>query len=967
MKRKWLRTLLIFLGVVLLFALWILLSGGTENYSKKYEGVDLAADVSGIGRSDTYTHYLEKYASSEKPTEGAEIDVLGVSPSSGIEVRTLEDGTQGVYTDVKSVAEWKVALPSAGLYNIEISYLTVESRGVDVERSLMINGAVPFSGADTLVFTRLWTDGGEVKKDNQGNDVRPTQVERFEKQKAYCRDAMGYSVEPYRFYMNEGENTISLTAVNEPVIILGISVLPIPEDKTYSDYRSAQPEAQMSAEAKNYVEIVQGEDSVLRSATSLYARYDRSSAATRPYSVRNTILNYIGGTAWNLPEQWIEWEVTAPEDGYYNLTIKGRQNYQRGGLSCRTLYIDGEIPFDEVKTITFFYENKWNMMTLSDESNAPYEFYLTKGTHRIRLETTLGDMGEILKEMEDSIYRLNQIYRKVLILTGVNPDRFRDYNIIGVYPEVIEAMELESKRLYNLVDRTVACTGQKSDRIAVAQTLAVQLEQFVENNDRITRSFVNFKDNITALGTAMQNMSQMRLDIDYIVLSGVDAKISSESETFFDSAMHEIRSCLTSFFVDYNMLGDVYGSEDEVIEAWIMTGRDQSTILKTMIDDTFTPATGIKVNVKLVDPTALLGAVVAGNGPDIVVSTDTWNPVQYALRNAAVNLLEFEDSKELLENYFPSAYAALELNDGLYGLPETQTYSVMFYREDVLKELGLEIPETWDDLIAMLPTIQGNNLSVGIPYPDIAAPNLAPYYSMLYQNGGAMYDEKATKTLIDSESGVSAFELYTSLYNDYGLPTVFDFVSRFRSGEMPIGVYDYTTYNTLMVSAPEIRGLWDFTLIPGTIRQDESGNLYVDHSVHSQGTSCMMIATDDEKLKSSCWEFMKWWISTDSQVRFGREIESVLGSSARYATANINAFKQLAWSAEQIETLYEARTWTVGYREIAGGYYTNWHMTNAIRKVINNKTDARETLLNYTRTINEEIKKKRTEFGLPLE
>ena len=184
---------------------------------------------------------------------------------------------------------------------------------------------------------------------------------------------------------------------------------------------------------------------------------------------------------------------------------------------------------------------------------------------------------------------------------------------------------------------------------------------------------------------------------------------------------------------------------------------------------------------------------------------------------------------------------------------------------------------------------------------------------------------------------------------------------------MPIGVYDYTTYNTLMVSAPEIRGLWDFTLIPGTIRQDESGNLYVDHSVHSQGTSCMMIATDDEKLKSSCWEFMKWWISTDSQVRFGREIESVLGSSARYATANINAFKQLAWSAEQIETLYEARTWTVGYREIAGGYYTNWHMTNAIRKVINNKTDARETLLNYTRTINEEIKKKRTEFGLPLE
>ncbi|MDD2647792.1 MAG: extracellular solute-binding protein [Eubacteriales bacterium] len=967
MKRKWLRTLLIFLGVVLLFALWILLSGGTENYGNKYEGVDLATDVTGIGRRDTYTHYLESYGSLERPTEGAVVDVLGVSPSAGVEVRAMEDGTQAVYTDVNSVAEWKVTLPKAGLYNIMIDYLTVPSRGVDIERSLMINGKVPFAGADTMVFTRLWTDGGEVRKDNQGNDVRPSQVERFEPQSAYCRDAMGYVVEPYRFYFNEGENTVSLTAVNEPVIIRGISVMPILTESSYADYRAAQPEAEMSADAKNYIEIVQGEDSDLRSSTSLYARYDRSSAATRPYSVRNTILNYIGGTAWNLPGQWIEWEVEAPEDGFYNLTIKARQNYQRGGLSCRSLYIDGDIPFEEAKTLTFFYANQWNMMTLSDEEGTPYQFYLKKGTHRVRLETTLGEMGDILKEMEDSIYRLNQIYRKVLILTGVNPDRFRDYNIIGVYPEVIDAMELESKRLYNLVDRTVACTGQKSDRIAVAQTLAVQLEQFVENNDRITRSFTNFKDNITALGTAMQNMSQMRLDVDYIVLSGVDAKVQAESENFFDSAMHEIRSCLTSFFVDYNMLGDVYGSDDEVIDAWIMTGRDQSTILKTMIDDSFTPASGIKVNVKLVDPTALLGAVVAGNGPDIVVSTDTWNPVQYALRNAAVDLRRFSDCDAILENYNPSAYAALRLDEGLYGLPETQTYSVLFYRQDVLDELGLTVPNTWDELIAMLPTIQGNNLSVGIPYPDILAPNLAPYYSMLYQNGGAMYDERATKTLIDSESGVSAFELYTSLYNDYGLPTVFDFVSRFRSGEMPLGVFDYTTYNTLMVSAPEIRGLWDFTLIPGTARQDANGKTYIDHSVHSQGTSCMMIATEDEEMLNNCWEFMKWWVSTDSQVRFGREIESVLGSSARYATANMNAFRQLAWSAEQIETLSEQRKWTVGYREIAGGYYTNWHMTNAIRKVINDKTDARETLLNYTRTINEEIEKKRTEFGLPLE
>ena len=58
---------------------------------------------------------------------------------------------------------------------------------------------------------------------------------------------------------------------------------------------------------------------------------------------------------------------------------------------------------------------------------------------------------------------------------------------------------------------------------------------------------------------------------------------------------------------------------------------------------------------------------------------------------------------------------------------------------------------------------------------------------------------------------------------------------------------------------------------------------------------------------------------------------------------------------------------THGFREIAGGYSTTRHMTNAVRKVITTKEDPRETLLNYARTINEEIKIKRREFNLPTD
>jgi hypothetical protein len=96
-------------------------------------------------------------------------------------------------------------------------------------------------------------------------------------------------------------------------------------------------------------------------------------------------------------------------------------------------------------------------------------------------------------------------------------------------------------------------------------------------------------------------------------------------------------------------------------------------------------------------------------------------------------------------------------------------------------------------------------------------------------------------------------------------------------------------------------------------------------------------------------------------------MESILGASARYQTANQEAIRQLAWSDKQLSVLLEQMTHTKGFPEIAGGYSTTRHITNAIRKVINTKEDPRETLMNYARTINEEIRIKRREFDLPLD
>ena len=193
MSRKWRNILIGVLAAVLVIGGIWLLSRTPDNFRAKYEGTDLSTDVSGIGRSNTYTAYLEQYADLPAVSEAVEVDLAAFEGEGG------EPCGDGIMTADNSDLTWKVNVAEAGLYNIRLDYLTTESRGVDIEREIAINGEVPFSGAGTLCISRLWTDANEVRQDNQGNDIRPMQKEIFEKQSAFCMDDMGYQTEPYAF------------------------------------------------------------------------------------------------------------------------------------------------------------------------------------------------------------------------------------------------------------------------------------------------------------------------------------------------------------------------------------------------------------------------------------------------------------------------------------------------------------------------------------------------------------------------------------------------------------------------------------------------------------------------------------------------------------------------------------------------------------------------------------------------
>ena len=928
-------------------------------YGAESEAKEIHQGKESMEREGSYANYIKDIDTTKKTNSEIKVPLFEVKAKSSYEIlKDFEGEKEVLLAKEDGFVEWDITVPEEGFYNIYIEYFPIKGRGIDIERKVLINGEVPFLGADTITLSRIWTDKNEIKKDNRGNDIRPSQVEVPRWETSYFKDYMGYYTEPYQFYFKKGKNSLRLEGISEPLAIRELVLKNEADRVSYEEYAAAKENEKFANQQtqKDFQYKVQGEDSNYRSDPTLYSIFDRSSSSTEPYSASKITLNMIGGNAWRVPGQWIEWEVEVPEDGLYSFSIKGRQNYNRGYVSNRKLLIDGEVPFEEVAVIPFKYSNEWQLNTLSNENGEAYLFRLEKGNHTIRLENTLGELGEMLNKAEESIYALNNAYRKILVLTGATPDAYRDYQVEKVYPEVIELMAEESQKLFELVDELTAYSGQKGTQAASVQTLATQLQRFVEKPHEIPKSLANFKTNIGALGTSVLNMREAPLDIDYLLVSAAEATLPVVKEGFLEKAVHEVRSFVASFFEDYNSIGNVYEEDAKPIDVWILSGRDQSTILKAMIDDTFTPNTGISVNVRLITANVLLPAVVAGTGPDVALNVAFTEPVNFALRGASEDLSGYAGFEEMSKQFYPSAFESYKFNDGIYAMPETQNFPVIFYRKDILEELGLEIPNTWKDLIHMLPTIQKNNMEVGISSADTSA-----FLAQLYQRGGSLYEDGGKKILIDSTEGVESFEFFTMLFTHYKLPLIYDFPNRFRTGEMPIGIADYSTFNMLSVFAPEIRGLWGFAPLPGI--EDKNGD--VDRSCSSWGTCSMMLSSAKDKDKA--WEFLKWWNDSETQIRFGREMESLMGASARYATANTTAFEELSWSNENSKMLKEQWQFVKGTPEVPGGYFATRHILNAFRKVVYNNDEARETLLDYTRTINDELVKKRKEFGLPID
>jgi ABC-type glycerol-3-phosphate transport system substrate-binding protein len=918
-----------------------------------------------------YSTYREEYQHKEHLQQEINIPAYQYSHIDGMEVEILEDfeGSAGksILTEEQGNIEWDVDLPEEGLYNISIEYYPIKGKSSAIQRSLFINGKLPFGEAANLEFNRVWGNAlDHIESDNRGNELRPRQIEKPMWQNAAIKDFQGYYREPFSFYFEAGKNTISLYSQREPMVIKHIRLHPIDPVLEYNETVNRYNEMGLKAAKSQFIKI-QAQDAVYKSEPTLYPFTDRSTYLVEPYHPSELRINAIGGYNWRVPGQTITWEIDVPETGLYNIGLKAKQRHVRGLNSNRKIYINGEVPFKEMQQVQFQFNTQYSMKVLG--GHEPQLFHLNKGINTITLEVVLGDVAPLIRTMEAATLELTALYRKILMITGAKPDVYRDYQLETRIPDLLKDFQRFSDVIVEVATEYEKITGQKNEYTATLHTMAEQLQNLINRPQNISKSIDSMRNNISALGTFVLTVREQPLDVDYLIVASPDEEMPVVKESFFKRLINELVVFFYSFIIDYNTIGNIIENPEKTksVEVWITTGRDQAQVIKSLVDDYFTPATGINVKLRLVQGGTLLPATLVGTGPDVALHLGNDIPVNYAMRNAVYDLTQFDDFEEVAQRFRQSALVPYQYDGGVYALPETQRFEMLFYRKDILEELGLEVPQTWEDIFAILSVLSKNHMEFGLPQPgrqfgQQAIINLQPnpmYAMLLYQLGGDFYQDAGTASGLTSVEGVKAFQMWNEFYTHYSLPAEFQFANRFRTGEMPIAIEDYQNYNLLQVFAPELRGLWGFAPVPGFLQEDGT----IKRDVASTGENTILLDAAEDK--DSAWEFMKWWTSEEIQTEFGREMEGLMGAAARWPTANVEAFEKLPWPVEDFKQLQLGFEWVKGIPEVPGGYFTGRHIENAFWKVRHEDYNPRESLEEYVELINSEIELKRFEFGLP--
>ncbi len=930
-------------------------AAGTSSSSSQASSEEYENDM----LTNNYTHVSEKYTA--PAYQGEEVVIKSAENYDGLGGGTVTSDTIGNYADqvidlgLGDSATIKVNVPQTARYVVSLDYLSYDDSILPIEASLQVDGEYPFYETRRFTMESTWIEPEEKSYDRYGNEIVPVpdKYKRWEN-KAVTDASYRYS-RPLDMELTQGEHEFTIN-VSEGTFYLGnIHLEPVEE----------VPEYQSSEKADgNAIITIQGESPLYRNDSSVraIAEYDVN---LDPYSNSDKLLNVLDRDSFSSAGQMVTYQVTVEKAGYYNIGAHYVQSEKNGFPVFVNVMVDGEIPNTAFVNYPFAYTTKYKNTTLQDEDGNNLTVYLEEGDHTLSFQIVEDNLREVLEAVDVIMSNVNDLALDITKVAGSNQDKYRDLKMEKYIPDISDRLNSWADQMEQLEKSMRVYTPKSKKAVAAfsSMTIAVnQLRDLAENPNEIpyriselTQSQSSVNQNLANLIDVL-NSNELAFDRIYVYQDGASLP---KSKNIITSAVTNISRFISSFAAQAYSTSNTDSSH---LKIWVNRPRAYLEIMQQIIDEEFTPETGINVDLCLMpDQNKLVLANSTGDAPDIAMGINYTIPYELAIRGALKPLTEFEDFNEVTKPYPAGLFIPSTIGDQIYSLPETMNFWVLFYRTDVMDKMGLEVPDTIEDVQAMLPDLQMRGLNFYYPTAGmIAMRNFHGTAPLLFQNGSQMFAEYGSEGVtLNSEEAVEGLTTLTELFTIFNCPIdVQQFYQRFRNGNLPLGIGDYGVYNLLSNAAPEIANSWKISVVPGVKNENGEVERYT-----CGGAESSVVFRSNEERENMAWEFLRWWSRDDIQAKFGQTLQISYGSSYIWNTANLNAFDELPWDSENKQVIKEQAQWLMEVARIPGTYLLERELSNAFNDIVVNGKTLRTRIDKAVKTVDREVDRKLEEFG----
>ena len=851
---------------------------------------------------------------------------------------------------------FEIDINETGLYTIGLDYYSLTKTIRDIELAVEVNGKSQYFEASQITLNSFYEVPSEFNSDRYGNDIMPNATQKRKWTHAYLEDTLELQDKPLVFKLDAGLNTIKIKRSNG---YLKIGQLYVKNQVSYISYETYLKENNFIKGIENESFSFEAEQPSLKNTLSI--RYTTNkNPSVKPFGLIDNKLNIVDGSTFKTSGQTIYYDVDIKTSGFYLITIKALQtkDYQK---VFRTVLIDGEVPFEEARTIPINSKSKWQNKTLTDLDGNKIWFYLSEGKHQIGLEVNSRMFKTIYEDIKDVMNGINDLALDVKKLTGNKVDENRDWDIVTYMPNLGRDLRAYGDLIKKSYDSWILINdSKKASEVSTGLKLSYQWLYELSNKPNSVPKNIGKLSGTTnsvlqRLGIIMPLVIDSPLSMDQIFIHGSVYELPSANAAWYVKLWVNIQRFFASFFAaQYNDK-----PQDGELQIWVNRSRQYVNLMQQIADDQYTSEFGTKVKISIMpNEDKLILAASSGAEPDIAMGIAGWRPYDFAIRNAVLDLTEFEDFTEVTKRFQDGSFLQLIYQDGVYGIPETQNYYVMFYRKDIMAKLDLIVPNTWTEMLSILPELQRYGMNFYVPLSTTNAfKAFQATMPFINQFGGVLYSDDVTEAAIDNEQTIEALRFMTELYTIYSLPLeVGSFYNQFRYGTLPIGIGDFGMYVQLLHAAPEIAGLWDIALMPGVLRDGEVKRYY-------DGAATSSMIFKNTKMKKESWDFIKWWTSTETQVNYSESLITSMGAEYMWNTSNYEAFKQISWDEGHKEVFLDQWAWINDTAKTPASYMLEREISNIWNKVVYDGVNIRTAVEDAQVIVNKEITRKMIEFN----